>query len=50
MFGLIQSLLIVMRYFMYLIGLGSLLLIFYNLPEDKQPSTEDIVTVSESHQ
>jgi hypothetical protein len=49
MFGLTQSLIKLMQYYMNLIGLGTLLLLFYNLSPENQPSSKDILTVSESH-
>ncbi len=46
MFGLTQSLIKLMQYYMNLIGLGSLLLMFHNLSSENQPSMYDILTVS----
>ncbi len=44
-FGLTQSLIRLMQYLLNLIALGSLLLIFFNLQQDKQPTPNDILTV-----
>ncbi len=49
MFGMTQSVIKLMQFFMNLFGLGGLLLLFYNLSPDQLPSNSDILQVSESY-